>query len=123
MHTHRVDVLHITYCDAVSSTVPHHLILDLFPTGDAPLYQHLSHTRQTQPIFQNFPQLKLIVRDASAAAAQSISRAQYHRITNRIGEFHTFLNGSHHLRGSHGLSDFLHGIFEFLTIFRFLDRL
>ena len=39
--TQRVEVLHITYGDAVVVSVAHHLVFDFFPALEALLYKHL----------------------------------------------------------------------------------
>ena len=44
VHAHRVDIFHVTDGDAGAVSVPHDLILDLLPAGDAALHEHLSHT-------------------------------------------------------------------------------
>ena len=44
MHAHRVNVFHITDGDTGAVSVPHYLVLNLFPAGDAALHEHLSHT-------------------------------------------------------------------------------
>ena len=47
MHADGIDVLHITYGDAVAYAVTHYFVLNLFPTRDTTLYQYLSYTGQT----------------------------------------------------------------------------
>ena len=47
MHADGIDVLHVTYGDAVACAVTHYFVLDLFPACDTTLYQYLSYTGQT----------------------------------------------------------------------------
>ena len=47
MHADGIDVLHITYGDAVACAVTHYFVLNLFPARDTTLYQYLSYTGQT----------------------------------------------------------------------------
>ena len=44
MHADRVDVFHVADGDAVACTIPHHFVLDLFPSGDAAFYKNLSYS-------------------------------------------------------------------------------
>ena len=51
MHTHRINIFHVTNRDAVALAVTHHLVFDLFPSRDTALYEHLSYTGETQTVF------------------------------------------------------------------------
>ena len=54
MHTDRIEIFHVTYRDTVSCAVTHYLVFDFLPACDAALYEHLSHTAQTQTIGEDF---------------------------------------------------------------------
>ena len=123
MHAHRVDIFHVADRNAVSGAIPHYLILDFLPSGDAALHQHLSHTGKPQAVFQDLNQFLLVVGNAAAAAAQSVGGTKYHRITDGVGEGDAVLHGTHHQRRRHRLPDLFHGILKFLTVLRFLDGL
>ena len=123
MNAYRVNIFHIADRDHIACTVPHNLVFNLFPSGNAPLHQNLTHTGQPEAISQNLDQLFFIVGNAAAASAQSISRAQNHRIANGIGKRDAVLNRLHHLGRRHRLPDLLHGFFKFQAILRLLDRL
>ena len=123
MHTHRVNIFHITNGNAVACTVTHNLVLDLFPAGDAALYQYLSHTGKAQTILQDFFHFHRIVGDTAAAAAQSIGRTKYDRITDFFCESQTILHALYHERRSHRLTDLFHGALKFKTVFCLFDRL
>ena len=43
MYADRVNIFHITYRDTVTVSVPHHLIFNFFPSGNAALHKHLAH--------------------------------------------------------------------------------
>ena len=46
MDAQRVKVLHVTYCNTIVVTVANNLILNLFPTFETLLYQHLWRERE-----------------------------------------------------------------------------
>ena len=121
MYTHRVNILHIADCDTVACTIPHHLIFNFFPAGNTPLHQYLAHSGQAQPVCQNFLQFYLVVRDTAAAASQRISRAQYHRIAGTACKRNAVLHRFHHFGSRTGFTDFFHGVFKLLPVFRLLN--
>ena len=123
MHAHGIDVFHVADRDAVSGAVAHHLIFDFLPAGDAALHQNLTHTGETQAVCQNLLQLHLVMGDTAAASSQRIGGTQHHRIADFGSEGHAVLDGRHHQGGRAGLSDFFHGILEFLSVLRLTDGL
>ena len=123
VHAYRVDIFHITYGDTVALAVPHHLILDLFPSGDTPLYQHLSHTGKPEAVLQDLHKLMPVVGDTAAASSQGIGRTQHHRIADLLGELHAVFHRLYYKRSCHRLSDLLHGGLELQTVLRLLDGL
>ena len=123
MHTHRVDIFHITNGNAVACTVTHNLVLDLFPAGDAALYQNLAYTGKTQTVLQDFFHLHRIAGDTAAAAAQSIGRTKHDRITDLFCESQTILHALYNERRSHRLTDLFHGALKFKTVLRPFDCL
>ena len=44
MNTNRINVFHVTYCDAVTISITHYLVLYFLPTCDTTLNKNLSHT-------------------------------------------------------------------------------
>ena len=50
VYAHRVDIFHVADGDHISCTVPHHLILNLFPSGNAALHQNLTNTAEPQAV-------------------------------------------------------------------------
>ena len=125
MNAHRVDIFHVADRDAVARAVPHYLVLDLFPAGDAALYEHLSHTGETESVLQDLHlhQLMGIVGDAAAASAEGISRTEHHRIADLIGKRQTVVHIFHDQGSRHRLSDLLHGGLELQTVLGLFDRL
>ena len=123
MDTNRVNVLHVADSDAVSCAVTHYLILDFFPACDTALYQNLSNTGKTKTILQDLTKLVFIVGNSAAASAKGVSRTKNNRIANGIGKCKTILHRGNNLGSCNRLADFLHGIFEFLTILSFLNGL
>ena len=123
VYAYRVNILHIADSDTVARAVAHYFIFNLFPSGNAAFHQNFSHTGKSEAVLQDFSQLVLVVGDSTAAASQSISRTEYHRIADGICESKTVLHGSHYFGSRNRLADLLHGIFEFLTVLGFADRL
>ena len=121
VHAHRVDILHIADGNHIACPVPHYLILDFLPAGNAALHQHLSHTGETQAIFQNQGALLRVAGNAAAGTAQSVGRAKHHGISDFGGDFQALLHILHNVRGSDGLADFLHGLLEHLPVLGLLD--
>ncbi len=61
------------------------------------------------------------MRDAAAAAAKCIRRAQHHWIANRIGKRHAILDILNDKRRRAGLANLFHRVLEFLPVLRFSD--
>ena len=62
MDTKRVEVLHVTYRDAIVEAVTHHLVLDLLPALQRFLHKHLRGEREG--FLGQFIQLFLVVAEA-----------------------------------------------------------
>ena len=123
MHTNRINIFHITYGNAIACAVTHDLVLNFLPSGDATLYQNLSHTRKTKSVFQNLSQLIFVVRDSAAASAKCVCRTKYNRITDGVSKVYTGLYRFYNERSCDWLSDFFHRLFKFQTVFGFFDGL
>ena len=59
VHPHGVEVLHVADRDAGPGGVPHHLVLDLAPSGERPLHQHLADRRDGDPVAHHLDELLL----------------------------------------------------------------
>ena len=123
MNTNRINVLHVADCDAVSCTVTHYRILNLFPSCDAALYQNLADTGKAKAVLQDLSKLIFIMGNTAAASTKGISRTKYNRITDGIGKCKSILYCCNNLRCCNRLTDFFHGIFKFLTVLSLLNGL
>ena len=123
MDTNGVDVFHVADGNAVSCTVTHHLVLNLFPSGDAALYQYLTHTGQTKTVFQNLLDFSLVMGNAAAGATQSVSGTQYHGIADFLGKLHTVFHIFYQKGRGTRLADTLHQVFKLLTSLGVADSL
>ena len=123
MNTYRVKVFHVADSDHVSDTVTHYLILDLFPAGDAALYQNLTYTGKTESVLQDLYQFFVIVCDTAAASSKCISRTEHDRVTNLLSKGHTIFYIFNNQGSCDGLTDLLHGLLEFQTVLCFFDGL
>ena len=121
MHAHRVDIFHVADRDHVARAVAHDLVLDLLPARDAALHQHLSHPGEAQAVLQNLGALLGILGDAATGAAQGVSRAQNHRITDLLRNLKAASHVLHNIRGGYRLADLLHGLLEHFPVLGLLD--
>ena len=103
--------------------VPHYLVLDLFPSGDTSFNEYFADTGKTESVREDLDQLFFVVSDTAAASAEGVSRTQYNRITDLVGEIDTSLYIMDNQGCRYRLADFFHGIFEFLTVLCFFDGL
>ena len=116
MNANRIQILHVADGDHVAGAVAHYLVLNLFPSGNAALYQNLSYTGKAQAVLQDLAALFRVIGNTAAAAAQSVGRAKYNRITNLVRDAETIFHVLHDVRRSHRLADLLHGLLEHLTV-------
>ena len=123
MHPYRIEIFHRADGDHIVLAVPHHLKLDLFPSGNAPLHQHLADGGKPKPIAADLPQLLWILDNTAAGTAQSKGRAQNHRITDLLGKLFGALHIGHHHGRHHRLTDLHHGVLKQLTVLRPVNSL
>ena len=85
-----VEVFHIANRDTVVIAVAHHFILNLFPTLQTLLYQHLR--REGKSLFGQDIEFLFVVGKAAAQSAQGVSSTDNHRIaqcgSSRAGLFY-----------------------------------
>ena len=113
---HGVEVFHVTYGDHVALVVAHHLVLDLFPAGDALFHQNLMDGRKAQAVGADLNQLFAGLADAAAGAAHGKGRAHDDRVADAVGAVQCVLQVLHHLRRDDGLVQLFHGLLEQLTV-------
>ena len=123
MDAHGVDVLHGADGDDVAGAVPHDLELNLFPAGDAPLDEHLTHTAEVDAPVGDLLQGGAVVGDASAGAAQGVGGPDDDWVADALGEGDGVLNALHHQGGDAGLADGLHAVLKALAVLRLADGL
>ena len=75
VHAHRIDVLDRADDDAVVRLVADHLHLEFLPAEHALLDQHLVGRRGVEPALDDLEELRLVVGDAAAGAAEREGRA------------------------------------------------
>ena len=123
MDPHRIHVFHVADGNDVSRAVPHHLVLDLFPSRYAALHQHLMHAGKPEPSLKKASAFFLIFRDPAAGTAQGVGRAQNHRIPDPRCRGEACIDRMDDLRLRHRLPDLLHGLLEQKTVLRLPDGL
>ena len=123
MHTNRVNIFHITYRNAVSVSVTHYFVLNLFPSCNTALYQNLSYTGKTKSVLQDLHQLFRIMCDTAAASSQCVCRTKYNRISDLIRECKTIFYVFYDQRSCNRFSDLFHRCFKFQTILCLFDCL
>ena len=121
VHAHRVDVLHVADGDGRVVAVADHLVLDLLVALDALLDEHLVHGREEERIAHDLAELRLVVGEAAARAAQREGRAQHHRIADALRGREALLHRVGDLRGQHRLAERLAQLLEQLAVLGPLD--
>ena len=120
---HGVQVLHVADGDDVALVVPHHLIFDLFPAGDALFHQDLVDGGKPQAVGADLDQLGLVLADAAAGAAHGKGRPDDDGVADAVGAGQGVLQGLHHFRGDDGLVQLFHRLLEQLPVLGAVDGL
>ena len=121
MHAYGVDVLHAADGDGMVVGIPHDLKLDFLVALDGLLHQHLVHGRQGEGVQADLFQLRLVVGEAAAGAAQGEGRPEHHRVADPGSRRLGFLNGVGDFRGNDRLADGLAQLLEELSVLGLLD--
>ena len=121
MYADRVHVFHRADGDDVAFRVTDDLKFDLFPAGDALLYQNLGNWRQTQTVACNLAELCLIVCDTAAGTAHGERRTDDDRVLNLFDEGKTILHGVDNLGRDTWLPNLFHGVFKHLAVLCLVD--
>ena len=121
MHADRIQVLHVADCDHIARAVAHDLVLNLLPARNAALHEHLPHAGEAKTVLQNLDEGAAVFRNAAAAAAERVRRAQHDRIADFLRKRDSVLDIFDDLRCRDRLADLLHGLFKELSVLRLLD--
>ena len=122
VHAHRVDVLHVADGDACIGAVTHHLVLDLFPTEEGSLDEHLADRRSRDSARHARSELRGVVRHSTTRAAECEGRPDDERIGDARGERERVLDRMCRDRIGHGLADRQQKLLECLAVLGLLDR-
>ena len=124
MDSHRVEVLHVAYDDAVVGGIAHDLVLVLLPAEDALLDQDLVDPRIGESAGADLPQLLLVVGDASAGSSEGVGGSDQYGVPAYDGDgLDGLLDGIDAARDGDGLSDALHRLLEQLPVLGLGDGL
>ena len=121
MHADRIQVLHVADRDHIARAVAHDLVLNLLPARNAALHEYLSHAGEAKAVLQNLDEGAAVFRNAAAAAAERVRRAQHDRIADFLRKRDAVLDIFDDLRRCDRLADLLHGLFKELSVLCLLD--
>src|SRR5210317_2376272 len=121
MYSHGINIFDKADGNHLVLGIAHHFKLQLLPSKNRLLHQHLAHETSRQASADNGAQFLDVVYMAAPPATHGISRAQNHRITkiisNSLSLFHSESWGAvRHLEAK-----FIHGILESNSILTTLD--
>ena len=122
MDAHRIEVLHVADGDAGVAAVAHHLVLDLLPSGEAPLDQDLADRRGGHPAGHPDQELLLVRRGAAARPAERERRAHHQREADAAREGECLVARASGRGRGHGLADGKEELLERFAILGLLDR-
>ena len=121
VHADRIQILHVADRNHIARAVTHDLVLNFFPARNAALHKHLSHAGEAETVLQYLNEGTAILRDAAAAAAERVCRAQYDRIADFLGKRDAVLDILDDLRRRDRLADLFHGLLKELSVLCLLD--
>ena len=116
MYADRINILHVADGDHISGGIPHHLVLDFLPAGDAALHQHLSHTGEPEPVGKDLYQFLPVSGDSSAGTTQRVGGTQDNRVADLLRESNAVLHVMDDKGSRYRLADFFHRILEGLPV-------
>ena len=85
--------------------IPHDLKLDFLVALHGLFHQHLVHGRQGEGVQADFFQLRLVVGEAAAGAAQGEGGPEHHRVADPGSRRLGLLNGVGDFRGNDRFAD------------------
>ena len=121
MDTDRVKILHTADGNAVVVPVTDDFELDLLPSRDTALDEHLPDHGVVQPLDDDGDEFFLILSNAAARTSHGIGRANDDRVADRVGKIHSCVDILDNQALGDWLPEFLHCLLKALTILRLLD--
>jgi hypothetical protein len=122
VHAHRVEVLDRADDDHVVGPVAHHLELVLLPPEHRPLDEDLADRARREPARRDVVQLRLVPREARAAAAEDERRAHDDREADDTADGDRLVDAVREPRARHREPDLLHRGLEPRAVLRRVDR-
>ena len=122
VHAHRIDVFDRADDDAVVFFVAHHLHLEFFPAEHQFLDQHFVGRRGVDAAFDDVDELRLVVGDAAAGAAEREGRTDDRRQPDVVERFQRLRQCLDLVRARRRQADLGHRLAEQLAVFRLVDR-
>ena len=123
MDAHGVQVFHVADGNHVALGVPHDLVFDFFPAGDALFHQDLMDGRKAQAVGGDLMQLFPVLADTAAGTTHGERRADDDGIADDLGKIQRVVQILHHLGGDDGLVQLFHGVLEELPVLGPVDGL
>ena len=121
MNAHRVDVLDGADGDHLAIGVANDLKLQLFPSQDGLLDEHLVHGACRKTALDHGAQLLDVVHQAAAGATHGVGGAKDAGITEFLGDIHCLVNAVGHLAAGHLDAQLGHQLLEGLAVLAALD--
>ena len=121
VHAHGVDVLHVADGDGRVVAVADHLVLDLLVSLDALLHEHLMHGREEERVAHDLAELRLVVGEAAARAAQREGRTQHYGIADPLRRREPLFHRAGDLGRQHRLAERLAQLLEEFAVLGPLD--
>ena len=121
VHAHRIEILDRADDDAVVLLVAHHLHLELFPAEHQFLDQHFAGRRGVDAALDDVDELRLVVGDAAAGAAERERRPDDRRQADVFERFQRLDQRLDLMRARRRQPDLLHRVAEQLAVFGLVD--
>ena len=121
MNTNRVKILHTADGNAVIVSVTNDLELDLLPSRDTALDEHLPDHGVVQALNNDGNEVFLVLRNAAARTPHGIGRADDDRVADRVGKVHSSVDILDNQALRDRLTELLHRLLKALAILRLLD--
>ncbi len=121
VNSHRVQILNRADDDDVVGSIPHDLELELLPTDNAALDQHLTRRRELEPPPHDSFVFIAVVGDSATGSAERKRGPDDRRKAHHVDEIQRFVVGRRDSTNRNGESDALHRRSEFSPVLRHPD--